>query len=173
MFEKEYYLTLQKKYHPQDLKLIFILESPPISGLYFYDCSGKTSEPLFNELMKLFKINAKNKEEGLREFQNRGYLLIDSTYKQINDLRGKDRDNEILDDYVLLVEDLKEINPTKSIPLILVKANVCKLLENPLTREGFRVLNDGVVIPFPSTGQQKRFHSKVLDVLTTEGIEGN
>jgi hypothetical protein len=37
-----------------------------------------------------------------------------------------------------------------------VKANVCRLLETPLTRQGFTVLNHGTIIPFPSNGQQNK-----------------
>ena len=168
MYEKEYYLRLQQKYHPENLRTIFVLESPPVSGLYFYDNSGKTSEPLFTEMMKLINFHARNKEEGLREFQARGYLLIDATYSQVNDLTGPARDAEIKNDYALLVEDLKEINPTKGIPIVLVKANVCRLLEAPLLKDGFNVLNSGVVVPFPSTGQQKRFHQKMAEFFVVE-----
>ncbi len=47
--DKEYYLKLRNKYLPESLKIIFILESPPASGKYFYNETGKTTEPLFDE----------------------------------------------------------------------------------------------------------------------------
>jgi len=43
--EKEYYLKLRNKYLPENLRIIFIAESPPASGRYFYDETGSTSEP--------------------------------------------------------------------------------------------------------------------------------
>ena len=158
---KKYYLNLRNLYHPDNLRYIFILESPPVSGLYFYDKNGKTSEPLFAELMKFLKISVGSKSEGLNYFTKSGYLLVDATYQPVNELKGKERDKTILNDFDNLVEDLGNINPDKTIPLILVKANICKILEPRLKQEGFNVLNNDIVVPFPSTGQQKRFHAEI------------
>ena len=41
------YLSLRAPYLPEDRKIIFVLESPPKSGLYFYNPQGRVSEPLF------------------------------------------------------------------------------------------------------------------------------
>ena len=112
---KKYYLNLRNLYHPDNLRYIFILESPPVSGLYFYDKNGKTSEPLFAELMKFLKISVGSKSEGLNYFTKSGYLLVDATYQPVNELKGKERDKTILNDFDNLVEDLGNINPDKTI----------------------------------------------------------
>ena len=44
--------------------------------------------------------------------------------------------------------------------MVLIKRNVCRLLEPRLTDEGFNVLNRGRVIYFPSTGRQKEFQQQ-------------
>ena len=61
--------------------------------------------------------------------------------------------------------------PDRSVPLILIKTNICKLLEPKLTRDGFRVLNRGCLIPFPASGQQKKFHEQFPAIIAsaTEG----
>ena len=158
---KAYYLRLRDKYLPDNLKYIFVLESPPASGLYFYDESGKTSEPLFMEMMKLLDVTTKNKREGLKLFQKAGYLLVDATYQPVNELKGKKRNDVILRDFSNLVENLEKVSAGKQIPIILVKANICRILEPRLKQQGFTVQNNGVVVPFPSTGQQKRFHEEI------------
>jgi hypothetical protein len=158
---KEYYLHLRDQYHPDNLKYIFVLESPPVSGLYFYDDSGKTSEPLFSEMMKLLGFNPINKREGLKYFQKAGYLLVDATYQPVNELKDKERNDTILSDFSNLVEDLDNICAGKQIPVILVKANICRILEDQLKQKGFAVQNNGVVVPFPSNGQQKQFHVEI------------
>ena len=158
---REYYQNLRDKYLPDNLKYIFVLESPPASGLYFYDESGKTSEPLFKEMMKLLNVTPKNKRDGLKLFQKAGYLLVDATYQPVNELKGKKRNDVILRDFSNLVEDLEKVSAGKQIPIILVKANICRFLESRLMQKGFNVLNNGVVVPFPSTGHQKRFHEKI------------
>lgn len=163
--KRDDYLQLRNKYHPEKLKLIFILESPPVSGKYFYDDeTGKTSEPLFNEMMKLMNYGPDDKKDGLSEFKKKGYLLVDATYKQVNNLKGKERENTILSDFDNLVADLEEICSDKKVPIVLVKVNICRLLENRLIAKDFNIKNNGIEVPFPSTGQQKRFHSKISKI---------
>jgi hypothetical protein len=137
------------------------LESPPASGNYLYNESGKTTEPLFSALMKLLHVIPANKKEGLELFQEAGYLLLDATYNPVNKLKAKERKEAILSNFCLLLEDLERINPIKDIPLILVKANICRILEPLLKQEGFIVENNGVIVPFPAAGQQKRFFKRI------------
>lgn len=165
---REYYIRLRNKYYPENLKQIFILESPPISGKFFYEESGKKTEPLFSEMMKLLKFSPENKPQGLEYFKNAGFFLVDATYKPVNDLKGKKRDATILQDFNRLVNDLNQICAGKNIPVILVKANICRLLEEPLRRKGFSIQNNGLIIPFPSTGQQKRFHTEMNKIFRVE-----
>ncbi len=162
---REYYIDLRKIYHPSNLKLIFLLESPPVSGKYFYDETGKTTDPFFSAFMKLLSYSPTDKKDGLEYFKSNGYLIIDATYKQVNKLKGKIRDYTILSDYNRLIEELEKLCSEKNIPIILVKANICRMFDERLTERGFNILNKGVVIPFPSRGQQKKFHSEMSKVL--------
>ncbi|MCB9147286.1 MAG: hypothetical protein H6641_00880 [Caldilineaceae bacterium] len=83
----------------------------------------------------------------------------------MNRLKGKARNDKILADFNNLIDDLEKIDSTQKTPLILVKANICRLLENRLASRGFIVLNKGIVVPFPSTGQQKRFQTEMDNIL--------
>ena len=163
--KKEYYLQLRNKYHPDNIKLIFLLESPPVSGKYFYDESGKITEPLFSALMKLLNYKPNDKKDGLQFFKSNGYLLVDATYKQVNKLKGKERDETILSDYDYLVSDLERICSDKEVPIFIIKANVCKLLDDRLSKIGFNIINKGAIIPFPSHGQQNIFQKEALKIL--------
>ena len=95
--------------------------------------------------------------------------ICTATYKKVNRLTDNERDTAILSDFHDLVSDLERIRPQEEIPIILVKANICRLLEERLTSIGFNVINNGVVIPFPSHGHQKRFHSEMNKILTLVG----
>lgn len=163
---REYYIKLRKRYLPSKLNLIFLLESPPVSGKYFYDETGKTTDPFFSAFMKLLRYSPTDKKDGLEYFKSNGYLIIDATYKQVNKLRGKIRDYTILSDYNRLIDELENMCPEKNVPIILVKANICRMFDERLTERGFNILNKGVVIPFPSRGQQKRFHLEMSKVLS-------
>lgn len=56
-------------YKPIIVRVLFVLESPPSSGLYFYENTGKVTEPLFSAMMNLLEYKPKSKEEGLKKFQ--------------------------------------------------------------------------------------------------------
>lgn len=111
-------------------------------------------------------IKPESKDHGLREFASRGFLLIDATYTPVNHdhLSSQERNKRILDDLPVLVEELRSyVGPDTGV--VLVKANVCALLEPILTARGFPALNRGRIIPFPSTGQQGKFREAVRQVL--------
>jgi len=58
----------------------------------------------------------------------------------------------------------------RSIPLVLIKENVCRILEPKLAEDGLNVLNGGRVIYFPSTGRQKQFHRQFSTIVESAGI---
>lgn len=159
------YLVLRKKYLPKRIATIFVLESPPASGKYFYNPKGRVSEPLFSAMMKIIKIKPLNKLVGLMAFQKAGYIIVDSTYSPVNHLTNARRNNVIRNDYPHLVSDLKKLSKKLRPRIILVKANVCRLLENWLLKDGFNVINKGVVIPFPAFGKLNKFYKKVKNLI--------
>ncbi|BAM87069.1 hypothetical protein S58_10580 [Bradyrhizobium oligotrophicum S58] len=169
---QDYYLALRLRYEPSVAKLVIVAESPPSSGKYFYDPTGSIKEPLFAALMRQLKATPATKEVGLRDFQSKGWVLVDATYHQVDKLpRDADRDRDALieGDYPLLVEDLSSLLSDRGVPLILIKANVCRILEPRLTKDGFNVINTGRLVYFPSTGQQKRFEQQFAVVLNSPG----
>jgi hypothetical protein len=159
------YLALRTCYQPDTIRLLLVAESPPASGRYFYNPAGATSEQLFAALMREIEISPATKEEGLRTFQARGWLLVDATYEPVNTYRGRERDAAICRDYQLLREDLLRLSPNRAAPIILIKRNVCALLEPRLTADGFKVLNAGTVVYFPGTGRQGQFRQQFGTVL--------
>jgi len=164
--KKEYYLKLRKKYKPEKLNIVFILESPPVSGKYFYKEEDSIKEPLFAAMMKLIGFKPDNKREGLIYFAKSGFLIVDAIYEPVNQLKGKKRDDTILKNYTDLVADLNGLEDSKKISIILVKANICRLFEKRLVQDGFNVQNHGIKIPFPSTGHQNKFQSEVRKVMS-------
>ena len=105
--------------------------------------------------MEQLGVKPKTKLEGLREFQNRGWVLLDATYEPVNAHGNRSRDLVIDGDYPKLCGDLKRVlgDRWSEVPLILLKANVCKLLEPKLNKDGFKVLNKGRSVYFPGSGR--------------------
>src|SRR6266571_752873 len=159
------YIDLRRRYEPESIRLVIIAESPPASGKYFYDPAGVSSEPLFAALMKQLRLSPLTKEDGLREFQRSGWVLVDATYEPVNKLAASGRDRAIDRDYPLLRDDLASLMSDRSISLVVIKKNVCRILKPKLVQDGFNVLNGDRLIYFPSTGQQKEFHRQFGAIL--------
>jgi hypothetical protein len=129
MFPESHYINLRKKYLPVKTRLIFLLESPPASGDYFYDPAGRTTEQLFTAMMKLIDCHPSSKDEGLAEFARQGRVLVDATYSPVNKINSQSRRNKIiLRDLPNLIDDLRTLTGTRQAKIILVKANICRSL---------------------------------------------
>jgi hypothetical protein len=168
-WDRDYYLRLRRVYEPENIRLVIVAESPPASGKYFYDATGSTNEPLFAAIMLQLGRSPISKEVGLRELQERGWVLVDATYQPVDKLTKEashDRDAIIASDYPLLLDDLASLMPNRSIPLVLIKANVCRILGPLLSKDGFSVLNGGRAIYFPSHGRQTEFKQQFSTVLS-------
>jgi hypothetical protein len=87
-----------------------------------------------------------------------------ATYEPVNKLAkdaSHDRNGVIARDYPSLRDDLKSLMPNRSISPVLIKANVGRILEPLLLKDGFSVLNGGKVIYFPSHGRQMDLKSSL------------
>jgi len=89
----------------------------------------------------------------------------------VNELSPSKRNRAIVGGYQSLREDLASLLPDRPTPLILIKENVCRLLEPRLKKDGFNVLNAGRVIYFPSHGRQNDFHRQFAAVLDTTLVQ--
>lgn len=171
MTKKADYVKMRGRYLPKKILAIFVLESPPVTGRYFYNPNGYNTESLFSAMMWLIKCESVNKPSGLTEFAKRGFVIVDATYTPVNHIRNtNERDKVILHSYPELVKDLRTIAKNKQTPIILVKANICDLLADPLKEDGFKVINNGIMIPFPASGQQSKFRERMIKVLKKAGI---
>jgi hypothetical protein len=155
----EYYDDLRAVFAPKEVSLILLFESPPEGGNYFYDPEGKTTEALFKAVMKLWGWHPETKSEGLQLLRSSGVVLIDATYKQVNKMTPSQRRDIMRLEYEQLCERLPDA------PILIGMVKVLEAVGQRLVDDGFKVLNSEVRIPFPSHGNQHKFHSKALDVL--------
>jgi len=159
------FISLRKKYKPKKVKYCFIFESPPAHGGYFYDPKGRVTELLFRSLMKtLFQKAFIGKEEGLKYFKKEGFYLVNPIYTPVNKILDVTADEMILRNYKKFTADLIS-EGLQNTPLILVKSNVWRLLKDRLTKDGFKVLNVGIMIPFPLHYHFESFKEKVIAIL--------
>jgi hypothetical protein len=167
--DRNYYLRLRKQHEPKKLNLVMVAESPPASGKYFYDATGSPKEPLFAAIMLQLGISPATKEEGLQALREKGWVLVDATYQPVDKLAkdaSQNRHEVIANDYPLLTEDLLALMPDRSVPVVLIKANVCRILEPLLIEDGYTVLNAGSPIYFPSNGRQPDFKKQFSTIVS-------
>ena len=99
------------------MKFVVIAAWPPKPRLYFYDPTGSIEERLFKTVMKVLSYKPATKEDGLREFQRRGCLLVDATYRPMDGrLSAHAREKEILKSYPALLVELSKVLPDKLTP---------------------------------------------------------
>lgn len=164
MKSKKDYILLRNRYVPKNIKLVFVLESPPVEHGYVYDSSGRTSEVLFRSLMDLFGLRPLDKERGLQALAKKGVLLLNPLYEPVNKLADKEANAKILSNYKSFIKDLKGLGVTSKTPIILVKKNIFELLYDPLVADGFNILNTSM-IPFPLHYHAKAFREKCLELM--------
>lgn len=164
--KKNRFIDQGDKYIPKKLRVIFIFESPSAHKGYFYDDTSRSSEILYRSLTKCLLCEvSKIKSEGLRGFADKGYLLVNAIYKPVNKIADKDADKLILNNYYFLKNDLKNIINNRKIKIILIKKNICNLLKRKLLIDGFNVLNDNKIIPFPMHYHYNSFCKKIRKLL--------
>lgn len=176
----EYYKKLRNNYHPNNkgipVKYVFLCESPPYNGGYFYDKNNTSHQNLFRAMMwcisyQFEKLNTDTKNKGLMKFQESGCLLVDSIYEPVDNIKNDEkRDEKIKNNVGNLINDLNSIDRSNKFKIILVKANICRILPEYLN--DFEILNKDVVVPFPSSGHSTCFETairliKILNKIVT------
>ena len=114
-------------------------------------------------------VNGPTKKQREREAMERAYneLCGDATYEPVKALTERERNKVIKRDYDELCGDLKRLLGTcwRKVPLVLIKANVCRLLDKRLKGDGFNVLNEGRLVYFPSHGHQPHFDRQFREIV--------
>jgi len=142
--------TAAAQYRPREVRLLLIAEAPPSAlDRYFYFEDVTEQDGLFRYVVRavLAEEPSRGDKAGqLRRLCDNGVFLIDlKTDPKIGD--------ESLAPFVPdLVQRALALHPEH---VITIKANVCDLTQPALCAAGLDVTDERV--PFPGTGQQRRF----------------
>ncbi len=174
MFDAKDYAVARSKYRPSIIEVLWIAESPPSSQGFFYFDETTGRDHLFRETMKAVRIwpdddkmpKGVDKRRYLREFQSKGYFLVDTCELPVDELDDARRREAIERGAMRIVGEVMELRP-KSI--LVVKSNVFQPVKNKLEKAelGGQILNKEP-IPFPSHGWQSKYRSKVRHLLERE-----
>ena len=144
--------------------MVMLFESPPVSGMYFYDPEGRMTEHLYSAIMKLFGWKPTSKMEGLQWFCDAEILLLDATYQQVNGMTIRQRRDIMRADYPSLDARLPDA------PVIIGMSAVYDAVNDLLVGDGINVINGSIKVPFPANGRQRQFHEKAGAVLSDFGF---
>jgi len=148
------YKEASEKFLPEKIRVLFIAESPPANGSFFFFEFARQEILLTTLTTALFGDGngfTKNdsKVDFLKELKREGYFLIDAVEYPINMTSDKNRELIIRkenDNLLERLEGLKRINRVDAdTKIILIKKSVYNILVNVLREKGFNILNNSKV----------------------------
>jgi len=171
------YSVARNKYKPRRVNILFIAESPPSSGGYFYSEKTIGKDHLFRETMKALEFWPSgrpmrkdcDKRSMLSEFRSLGFFLIDTCEFPVDKLPPRERRISTIRGAMTLPGRVGALCPDR---ILIVKKTVFKPAIQALSKTGFarRVLNTEP-LPFPSHGNQKKYRT-MLRRLVKKKLEG-
>jgi hypothetical protein len=147
-----------RRFQPDRVKLLLVAEAPPSApDRYFYFADVSSHDSLFRYVARAIldmEPTRMNKAELLTMLRDRGVFLIDVLPDPVS--------GQLLSSGVpALVERVRNLAPDK---VILIKATVFDAAYTALVDAGLPVVD--IRIPFPGSGQQRRFEKAFAEALT-------
>jgi hypothetical protein len=175
-FTTEDYARARDRYKPDKVIVLFIAESPPSSGGYFYFSQTIGKDHLFRETMKALELwplsrpmgKGLDKRPFLAAFHSKGFFLIDTCELPVDKLPPAERRNAIVRGADRIVYKVKHLDPTN---IVIVKKTVFHPIREALEKAGLRamVLNKAP-LPFPSHGNQQKFRDGLRHALKKRAL---
>lgn len=162
------------RWKPERVRILIVAESEPDDGgdvanrRFFYDEHLTGMDGLFREVVRALHgdpplVSGPNaKKPGLEKLKADSVFLIDLATVPVNDFSPPDRAVALGRNVAETVRLSSELQPHG---MVLVKQNVFGLLSGPVRAAGLPLLHDEF-IPFPGSGQQKRFRERFAAALT-------
>lgn len=173
MSEDPWYTERRARWKPDHVRLLLVAESAPDDGgdianrRFFYDEHLTGKDGLFREVVRALYDNPglqsgpNEKTPWLERLKSDGVYLIDLAPVPVNYHSPSERAAALQRNIDATVSLAVELMPEG---VVLVKQNVFDLLEGPVRAAGLPLLHDAM-IPFPGSGQQKRFRERFADAL--------
>jgi hypothetical protein len=154
-----------RKYQPADIKLLLVAEAPPAAlDRYFYFEDVVTQGSLFRYVSRLIlgvEPTRSAKGELLRQLRDRGVFLIDLS-------RDPRQGPASADQVPALLQRIRRLKPER---IIVIKTSAFDLVRTPMLDAGLPLVDERV--PFPGSGQQRRFSVAFQRPLTRARASGS
>lgn len=180
------------KYQPEKITCLFIAEAPPSDeDRFFYFEEVNEQDSLYLELMRALFHQKKHSEGGedeivslldhfgpsaqtlraektsyLEKFKANGFYLIDCLDHPLpkHVFRTKDKIKYLEQSKNVLADKVSGLVDKKT-PIVLISVPVFQAMAGTLKYKGLNVVNSEPV-PFPGSGQQTDFHTKMAKLIS-------
>lgn len=159
----------RKKFRPSKVKVLFVGESPPVKGTFFY-CENSNLARYTKEGFEKVCGKFDSMSTFLRSFKEKGCYLIDLRDEPINNLDKKRRKEERAKGIESLSKTIDELKPAR---IVVVMKGIRSYVEKALGVKVSRFNLKANTLPFPSHGHQREYVkglSKLVKKFKEEGV---
>jgi hypothetical protein len=143
---------LRKSFRPDRITTLFVGESAPESGRFFY--SGNSS--LFHAMKKAFGSHA----TFLDDFKLNGFYLDDLVLTPINKLENRERSTLRQTSIAALADRLIEYKPKA---IVVVMQAIRPMVQEAMRKAG--ISYEPFCTPHPAFGNSSRFHTAMTEII--------
>jgi hypothetical protein len=151
---------IRETFMPMRVCVLFVAESPPASGKFFYVNSGMTTFTS-RAFEKARGISFCSADDFLEYFKDSGCYLVDLTETPVNKLKGTIREENLVLGVNSLAERIKLMRPEV---VVCVLKKIEKHVEKAVIQSGVSLTT--YITPFPGNGHQNKYISALAEILT-------
>ena len=146
-------------FKPEKIKLLFIAESPPASGDFFYVRSRMTVYTA-RAFGSVFEESFISTSDFLNFFQDKGCYLEDLTSTAVNKMASSDREKYLKKGILQLSDKLRLYNPEA---IVIMLKKIERHVKSAVAIAGLTC--PVYALPFPGNGHQNKFIRGLKNVL--------
>jgi hypothetical protein len=151
--------AIRNFYRPDKIKVLFVGESPPASGKFFYRGGAMTAFTM-KAFMTAYDISFAGQKEFLDDFKAFGCFLDDLSHSPVNRLKGTEREQVLKDSVDSLADRVRNSEPA-------VVIAVFRKIEGHVRRavEKSGIAATVCVLPAPGNGHQNKYVQGLVEIL--------
>ena len=147
---------------PASVKILFIGESPPARGGFFYYGSGIAFSSTRRAFSEALGVSFATPDEFLRFFSGAGCFLEDLSHAPVDHLPPRERTQALEDCVEPFASRLRTLSPEL---IVVFLKKIAPLVVRAATLAG--ISSESIhVLPFPGMGNQNRYVAELAPILT-------
>ncbi len=159
---------VRSQHRPARVKLLFVGESPPAKGGFFYYGSGILFSSTQRAFSQALGIAFATPDEFLRFFSGAGCFLEDLSHSPVDHLPRRERERALEDCVGPFAARLRTLSPEL---IVVFLKRIAPLVERAAGQAGIQSKSIHV-LPFPSMGRQNQYVAELAVLLSGARVAG-